>query len=466
MHVRLAGYNIDSSLIAKLNDPAATPEVISAAYARISRSEKSITELHAKALNEVAKARESNQSIIFDMGHSSVAEHAVFNLDLIDVSRLMVDSVETIRLASFTEKSQRYVTFKDDYVIPAELDKPRRQRHRQEYIALMDDLFKEYKRAYRFLLQMYAEDYPELSKRELEGKAKEDARYILPLATKTQVGMTINARSLENLLQRLADNPLAEARELFQKIYEPVFELCPSLIRYPGKRDYNGTFDAKGMRLGIDGFNVIRESELVSYLPKGDDLILAVLLFEQTQADLEQCRGFIARLSKPEKEALWSQVFAGLKPWHKLPRAFELVDYTFELQMSESCWAQFKRHRFATLIRQRNPYTEDERFLLYLPMDERYDIWKSLVERASDLRKSLAKLEPGLAGYARLNLSKVKVIAKMNLRELYHFVRLRSDEHAQWEIRYLSQHLVEYLRQHSPHAAAFLCGKSEFPQKD
>ena len=45
MQVNLAGYNIDNSLIRKLNTETATPEVISAAYARISRSEKSITEI-------------------------------------------------------------------------------------------------------------------------------------------------------------------------------------------------------------------------------------------------------------------------------------------------------------------------------------------------------------------------------------------------------------------------------------
>lgn len=55
MQVNLAGYNIDNSLIRKLNTETATPEVISAAYARISRSEKSITELREQALKELEK---------------------------------------------------------------------------------------------------------------------------------------------------------------------------------------------------------------------------------------------------------------------------------------------------------------------------------------------------------------------------------------------------------------------------
>ena len=55
-----------------------TPETLSAAYARISRNPAPIPELRDKARKEVDKARRSNQAIIFGLGHSSVAEHAVF----------------------------------------------------------------------------------------------------------------------------------------------------------------------------------------------------------------------------------------------------------------------------------------------------------------------------------------------------------------------------------------------------
>src|SRR6056297_3169615 len=122
MIIKIAGYNIDQSLIAQIkNQKIATPETISAAYARISRSKKDVTTLREKALEEVEKARQSNDNIIFEMGHSSVAEHAVFNFDLIGVSRYLVETIQKTRLASFTEKSQRYVTLDGDYVVPPEI---------------------------------------------------------------------------------------------------------------------------------------------------------------------------------------------------------------------------------------------------------------------------------------------------------------------------------------------------------
>jgi thymidylate synthase ThyX len=122
MKVRLAGFNIDKSLIDTLpNQDIATPEVISAAYARISRSAKNVSELRQEALHEIRKSRSSNSKIIFEMGHSSIAEHAVFNIDIIGISRYLAEFVQQSRLVSFTEKSQRYVTLDGDFVVPPEI---------------------------------------------------------------------------------------------------------------------------------------------------------------------------------------------------------------------------------------------------------------------------------------------------------------------------------------------------------
>ncbi len=176
MQVTLAGYNIDSSLIRALNNESATPEVISAAYARISRSEKSVTQLREEALAELAKARRSNQTIVFDLGHASVAEHAVFNFDIIGISRLLTDSLETLRFASFTEKSQRYVTFAQDYIVPPELDQPGYQALKEIYCGVLDSLFAEYQASFEALKEYHASRSPELSAQDRDGSAKEDAR--------------------------------------------------------------------------------------------------------------------------------------------------------------------------------------------------------------------------------------------------------------------------------------------------
>jgi len=462
MQVNLAGYNIDSSLIRKLQTESATPEVISAAYARISRSEKSIAELREQALKELEKARRSNQKIIFELGHSSVAEHSVFNFDLIGISRLVTELVETIRFASFTEKSQRYVAFSDDFVIPEELEQPALKPLREEYIHIMQALFNEYKESLKAIQEYYKKVQPQLKKSEIEGKAKEDARYILPLATKTQLGMTINARSLENLLRRLITSPLAEAHELYNLLLQSVKELCPSLIRYIEKEDFKGTFDVAKIKTGITENSFDNSPvKILEFSVDADDKILAALLFEQCSSSFSSCLETITKLDETKKKELWAEIFEHIQPWSKMPRAFELVDCSFELAMSECCWSQFKRHRVATLLKQKAYSLNSYIFPPIIYTLKREDKWLKLLKETNLLKQKLTEVSPDLVPYARLNAEQVRVLVKMNLREIYHFIRLRADINAQWEIRNLACSFAEYIRPLAPFATSYLCGKSE-----
>ena len=462
MQVNLAGYNIDNSLIRKLNTETATPEVISAAYARISRSEKSITELREQALKELEKARRSNQKIIFELGHSSVAEHSVFNFDLIGISRLLTELVETLRFASFTEKSQRYVAFSDDFVIPQELENTFLKPLRDEYIQTMQALFDEYKESLQAILEYYKNNLPELKKSEIEGKAKEDARYILPLATKTQLGMTINARSLENLLRRLITSPLAEAHELYHLLLQSVKELCPSLIRYIEKEDFTGSFDASKLKADITAIPFADSPvHILEFTAEADDKILAALLFELFTYSFSSCLDTIIKLDNSTKKQLWEEVFENIQPWSKMPRAFELATYTFELSMSECCWSQFKRHRVGTIIKQKAYLPNNYIFPPIIYTLKRDGKWLNLLKATNSLKQKLAQVSPELMPYARINAEKVKILANMNLRELYHLIRLRADINAQWEIRNLARILAESIRPLAPYATSYLCGKSE-----
>ncbi|MCK4882079.1 MAG: FAD-dependent thymidylate synthase, partial [Candidatus Omnitrophica bacterium] len=102
MKVFLAGYNVDTDVLSELSEKEPgrqdlTPEVLSAAYARISRDPRPINELRVDSRSEVERARRSNSSIIFKMGHHSVAEHAVFNLDILGVSRFAMEELEKFR---------------------------------------------------------------------------------------------------------------------------------------------------------------------------------------------------------------------------------------------------------------------------------------------------------------------------------------------------------------------------------
>jgi thymidylate synthase ThyX len=48
---------------------------------------------------------------------------------------------------------------------------------------------------------------------------------------------------------------------------------------------------------------------------------------------------------------------------------------------------------------------------------------------------------------------------------MYHFIRLREDEHAQWDIRSLARSLLNQVKQVMPLSTLLLCGKSDFVKK-
>ncbi|MDD4857147.1 MAG: FAD-dependent thymidylate synthase, partial [Candidatus Krumholzibacteria bacterium] len=124
MKVILAGFNVETAVLEdarKRFGDAVTPEVISASYARISRDPRSIAALREEARKTVEEARRMNERIVFGLGHASVAEHACMNFDLAGISRLAVEEIEHFRLASFTEKSQRYVRLGKDVILPREI---------------------------------------------------------------------------------------------------------------------------------------------------------------------------------------------------------------------------------------------------------------------------------------------------------------------------------------------------------
>jgi flavin-dependent thymidylate synthase len=347
MKILLAGYNIDYETIQDIEDALPeleelTPETIAAAYARISRNPKPVHELRAIARAEVEKARQSNRNIVFDMGHSSIAEHAVFNIDVLGVSRLLVEEIEKFRLCSYTEKSQRYVLLQDDFVIPREIQEAGLE-------TLFARMIREQNRCYHELyerLQPYVfERYPDLAsdprnKAMLEGWAKEDARYIIALTTETQLGMTVNARNLELMLRRLAAHSLEEARIFSRKLYDATKNIAPSLIRYTTATDYD-RLTRRILKENIASLiadrrqhlalNPARQDPVVltEVTPQADDKIVAALIHSSSCLTKSQCLDMVANMGMNEKTDLIKTAFRHLKTYDSVLREFEHIDLHF-----------------------------------------------------------------------------------------------------------------------------------------
>ncbi len=479
MKVILAGYNLDTNVIEALakNSPPRldlTPETLSAAYARISRDPRPVDELRAEAREEVERARRSNQTIIFKMGHHSVAEHAVFNFDLIGVSRLAIESIEHFRLASYTEKSQRYIKLGGEVAVPEEIRSAGKEK---EFIELTQEQHELYQSLYKRLRPYFFNRFQEWAGHPknqvvLDNLAKEDARYVLSLATLGQLGMTVNARTLELMIRRFASAKLAELRELGQKLFTQASQVAPSLLLFTEASPYDArTYDElaqEGTRL-IEkkdlrpGQPELRPVELVNFTPRGDDFLLAAVLHRVFSLSFSSCQKIVQNLSRAKKRRFFLACFRHLEFYDSLLREFEHVDLTYELIVSASCFAQLKRHRLATITAQGYDPTLGVTIPpSILEIGGRKE-FLGVMKKANSLYQSLWPEIGEAASYVLTNAHRRRLLLKTNARELYHISRLREDASAQWDIRQLVGKITRLAKKVMPLTFMMIGGKDAYP---
>lgn len=150
-------------------------------------------------------------------GHVSVIEHASFTFSLEGVSRAMTHQLVRHRIASFTQQSQRYVTYDtlDNYVTPETITS------NDEAKRVFDGTLTAISEAYRKLLDL--------------GVPKEDARFILPNAAKTNIIVTMNARELRHFFNlRCCARAQWEIRETACEMLKLARAVAPALFENSG----------------------------------------------------------------------------------------------------------------------------------------------------------------------------------------------------------------------------------------
>lgn len=152
---------------------------------------------------------------IKDSGHHSVIEHSSFTFSIEGVSRALTHQLVRHRVASYSQQSQRYVDIEEfDPVIPDSIkdDKGRL------------DAFQE-------LMVHIRETYVTL-KSEVP---LEDARYVLPNATRTNIIVTMNARELWHFFSlRCCRRAQWEIREMADRMLESCKRVSPIIFSDAG----------------------------------------------------------------------------------------------------------------------------------------------------------------------------------------------------------------------------------------
>ncbi len=213
------------------------PERVIAAAAKLCYSSASMDRLMEKIDQ---KDNGDFVQMLANMGHESPIEHVTFTFAIEGVSRSLLAQITRHRIASYSVKSQRYVSEKGfEFVTPPEIQAiPQAQELYQEVMAQaaasyqkLADLLQE--KHTQTLIQQGMEEGA--AKKAAQKMAIEDARFVLPNACETKMIVTMNARSLLNFFRhRCCNRAQWEIRDLAWKMLELVYQVAPNVFAKAG----------------------------------------------------------------------------------------------------------------------------------------------------------------------------------------------------------------------------------------
>jgi thymidylate synthase ThyX len=438
------------------------PEVIAVAFAKTSRSPKPFREI-ADELTEAASS-EFHEKWVLGYGHASVAEHAVLHLAFENVSRLAIECLESNRLCSYTEKSTRYQIFDTFYVPPAVAAGP----HARRYVAACRRLFETYQASLEPVRAVVEAAYPrrdDEAERAYQARIRsryvDVCRFLLPCATVANVGMTANARALEHAITKMLSHPLEEVRAIGEEVKRVAQAEVPTLVKYAAPSPY---LMETARALAADAAADPRDApgdpgpavRLVHYDRDAEERLVAACLYRHGRMPYARAWERAARMTPEERAAAVAQALSRLGRHDAPLREAEHTAYTFEIVCDQGAYFDLKRHRMMTQSPQAP--TVELGYAVPRAIDEAGmgDRYRDAIEEATEAARAVAQDHPDEAAYLVTNAHNRRVLATMNLRELYSLVPLRAREAGHFSYRRIAVLLYEAVRAVHPALVAHI----------
>lgn len=469
--------NMDKNVYTIFNLPE---EVIAVIFAYVSRSSASFRENLAKLIADdelgvsshetkmattfSEKASKFHEKWVVGYGHSSVAEHAVAHIGIEKISRLASAELELANsFNSFTEYSQRYQRPKrGDFFVPIQLEE--NEDMKQAYLSLNDQAYTVYEQLREGLYS-----YLHSSTKRLDGEsdrafhlriekiAFEDARYVLTLATHTNLGMTGNGRALRDTLVALLSNPHPECIQLAKSMRTEIEQVIPTLLRHLKPSEYIlKTREAtKFPFVNSDAFthHTGPHATLVSSPDYKAALqtLATSLTITQSNASREEAQKSVAQLSLHELEQVAEKALTHLRFFDNPLGELQHITYTISLCISEANWHQLLRHNrrahfsYGLPTIQRGYTTPPNVLAAGLK-----ELYSSFIQNAEKVHATITAFNPLVAQYAVTNAHHREILMTASLWELHHLINLRTSPEAQWDIRETFEQLHKELTEKHP----------------
>lgn len=499
--------NTDKRVFAWRISEDLTPEEAGALLSRYSRTSLTGRQLYLREFHpNRSKGREFFKAWLVDYGDDSIQEMAGgIPVSCEFVSNLAVKEIEDGRFGSYIEKSTRYVAFdkklpdgsfmyyKDKDIMSS--------RHADEYVNLMDDLFTSYSSNINPMVSLLKEKNPienirfklgeksikidelkpeheitedEMKKsyeRAIRANAFDLLRDYLPMSVLTHVGISSNARSYENMLIKMSASELDESRELAENIHEELSKIVPSLTeRVYGRhgdtfrefirsRENNSSSIARKYLRGVSPAES-QPVSLVDYTGRlssnpdeyASKAIVAEILFKPAnghpKSQLLEIAGSMSE--KERREIIADYISNRTNRRHKPGRAFEEIDYDFDLKGRIGIYRDLQRQRVGTQERQ------DFGVSLGYQMRKEFeeigiaDDYRDKMKRVVELHDALKEKLPKQAQYVVTFGFETRWHYKFNARQFYHVAELRTTPQGHPDYRKMVQQMVTDVRKVQP----------------
>lgn len=213
------------------------PEKIAASAAKLCYSSSGIDSI-MEGLTEEKTA--DFIDMLVSVGHESVMEHVSFTFGIEGISRACSHQLVRHRIASYSQKSQRYVNENGfDYIIPPEIEKI--PGAKAEFERAIENITESYEKIADLLTESHKKEFEEqgVDERSAASKARklanEDARFILPNACETKIVVTMNVRSLFNFFRhRCCNRAQWEIRAVANEMLKLCLDAAPNIFKYAG----------------------------------------------------------------------------------------------------------------------------------------------------------------------------------------------------------------------------------------
>ena len=357
---------------------------------------------------------------IFKAGHHTTLQHSNITLLIEGISRHLIwRLLHSHSFYNSEQVSQRYAKMKEkNFVYPANSNKDLWSK----YYAY---LFNTYQTLSEVLIKDTREATPKYRQKDVEKKAQEIARYVLPLGTSAYLYHTVNISVLLRYIaiSKVLPEAGAEAKEFARLLEENLLNLDEDLkvlINY-----------AKKAKAVYPKINLQKLKN--KYKIKEEDIVKIFDINSDMDFDINENYADILRLSQISFD---EGIIGGFSSY---------------LKLSLSADAQNQRHRRSLAIRPliKDIYKRD----YYIPNiiknnKNAYKIYKEAIDKSYDFYEEQAKsLGEGESIYALLNAHNIQIIERSDFSSYHHKAQMRLCFNAQEEIYDLTYEQVKLLRQ-------------------